>query len=196
MDLFTSPVLLVEQPKKVFAVESQYTVFSQYGQPLATVGEPTLSGGKKAMRFLFKEYSNNTRHTLYVTRPDGMPMLVIDKPFALSTPKVQVSWPNGQPVGSIQRHFGLKPRFTMLDPGERQLAEIRGDFFAWDFTVTDWQGLDIARVNKQWEGLGAAWFTTADRYAVQIQYQLPDPLRTLVVATAITIDVVLHENKN
>jgi uncharacterized protein YxjI len=196
VDLFNSPVLLVEQPKEVFGVESKYTVFNPHGQPVAFVGEPNLSGGKKAMRFLFSEYSNNTRHTLHVMRPDGMPMLIIDKPFAIMTPKVQISWPNGQPIGAIQCHFGLKPRFTLLDPWERQLGEIRGDFFGWDFTISDWQNVEVARVNKQWEGLAAAWFTTADRYAVQIRYQLPDPLRTLVVATAITIDVVLRENKS
>jgi uncharacterized protein YxjI len=195
VDLFNSPVLLVEQPKEVFGVESKYTVFNPQGQPVALVGEPNLTGGKKAMRFLFSEYSNNTRHTLHVMRPDGMPMMIIDKPFALMTPKVQITWPNGQPIGAIQCHFGLKPRFTLLDPWERQLGEIRGDFFGWDFTISDWQGVEVARVNKQWEGLAATWFTTADRYAVQIRYQLPDPLRSLVVATAITIDVVLRENK-
>lgn len=186
---------MVEQPKEVFGVESKYTVFNSHGQPVAFVREPNLSGGKKAMRFIFSDMANNTRHTLHVMRPDGMPMLIIDKPFAMTTPRVQITWPNGQPVGAIQCHFGLKPRFTLLDPWNRQLGEIRGDFFGWDFSIADWQGIEVARVNKQWEGLAAAWFTTADRYAVQIQYQLPDPLRTLVIATAITIDVVLRENK-
>jgi uncharacterized protein YxjI len=194
-DLFNSPVLLVEQPRNFLAVESRYTVYTPQGLPVAVVGEPGLSSGKKAMRFFMSESAGNFRHTLQVTRPDGMPLLTIDKPFALISPKTQVIWPNGSVAGAIQCEFGLRPKFTLLDAYDRHLGEIRGDFFGWDFAITDWQGLEIARVNKQWTGLAAEFFTTADRYAVQINFQLPDPLRTLVIATAITLDVVLRESR-
>src|SRR5882757_710208 len=127
--------------------ESRYTVYNTHGQPVAFVGEPGLSSGKKAMRFFMSENAGNFRHTMQVFRPDGMPMLTIDKPFALMTPKTQVIWPNGTLAGSIQCQFGLRPRFTLLDAYDRQIGEIRGDFFGWDFAITDWQGYEVARVN-------------------------------------------------
>jgi hypothetical protein len=37
-------------------------------------------------------------------------------------------------------------------------------------------------------------FTTADNYVVQIHQRLPEPLRTLVVASAVSVDTALKQD--
>ena len=44
----------------------------------------------------------------------------------------------------------------------------------------------IGRITKTWEGLARTAFTTADHYVVQIHKELQDPLRSLVVASALS----------
>ncbi|SBW29090.1 hypothetical protein FDG2_6423 [Candidatus Protofrankia californiensis] len=49
-------------------------------------------------------------------------------------------------------------------------------------------------MTKTWEGLARTLFTTADNYVVQIHRPLTDPLRSLVVASALTIDTALKQD--
>ena len=54
----------------------------------------------------------------------------------------------------------------------------------------------IAKVTKKWAGIGKELFTTADNYALIIENHVPanDPLRQLIIASVVTIDMVLKEN--
>jgi uncharacterized protein YxjI len=65
---------------------------------------------------------------------------------------------------------------------------------AWNFNITDGQGNEVARVTKTWEGLAKTMFTTADNYVVNIHRQLPEPMRSLVVASALCIDTALKQD--
>ena len=66
---------------------------------------------------------------------------------------------------------------------------------AWNFNIQDAQGAEVARITKTWEGLAKTMFTTADNYVVQISPALQDPLRSLVVASALSIDTALKQDK-
>jgi uncharacterized protein YxjI len=65
---------------------------------------------------------------------------------------------------------------------------------AWNFNIADAQGNEIARVTKTWEGIAKTMFTTADNYVVNIHRQLPEPMRSLVVASALCIDTALKQD--
>jgi uncharacterized protein YxjI len=65
---------------------------------------------------------------------------------------------------------------------------------AWNFGIEDHTGTEVARITKTWEGLAKTAFTTADNYVVQIHRQLEDPLRLLVVASAVSIDTALKQD--
>ncbi len=52
----------------------------------------------------------------------------------------------------------------------------------------------MARITKTWEGLAKAMFTTADNYVVTIHRPLDDPLRSMVVAAALSIDTALKQD--
>jgi len=54
---------------------------------------------------------------------------------------------------------------------------------------------EVARITKTWEGLAKTMFTTADNYVVQIHKPLAEPLRSLVVASALSVDTALKQDK-
>lgn len=196
-DLFNSPVLLVEQPRKFFSVEADYQVFDAEGAPLASVQEIQLSTAMKLARHLFSENSANFPAKLQLSAPTGQPLLIVDKPFAFFHPKIKVLRPDGTPVGSITSQFKVMgSRFELHDAHGGELGEVSGNWRGWEFTITDQHGTEIAQVSKQFAGLTKEIFTTADRYAVQLHHQLPEPLRSLVIASTVTIDLVLHQEKD
>jgi hypothetical protein len=52
----------------------------------------------------------------------------------------------------------------------------------------------VARITKTWEGLGKTLFTTADNFVVQIHRPLEEPLRSLVIASSLAVDVALKQD--
>jgi hypothetical protein len=70
------------------------------------------------------------------------------------------------------------------DGGYRETPEIVGGRYT---TYTDMNGVQIAHTDLTQSGM------IADRFSLQINYQLPDPLRTLVIASPIAIDLMNGE---
>jgi uncharacterized protein YxjI len=103
----------------------------------------------------------------------------------------------GQAIGKIKQQFRLlKSRFRIYDAQEQLVAEINGDWKAWDFVISDAQGQAIGAISKKWSGLAKEMFTTADKYNVGINPALTKPEQKVVIlAAAITIDMVLKESK-
>jgi hypothetical protein len=66
---------------------------------------------------------------------------------------------------------------------------------AWDFSIQDAAGTEVARIKKTWEGLAKTMFTTADNYVVQIHRPLAEPLRSCVIASALSVDTALKQDK-
>ncbi len=186
--LFTAPVLLVEQPRHLYATEGHYEVLDESGRPLAYVNEHM--NARSHRRGPHRPH----RFTVYDTA--GHPLLTLDKPWDRGRPHIQVTGPHGEPYGGIvQDRAFAGSRFRLCDPRGHTIAEIRGDWKGWDFTLLDRAGIEIARVGKEHPGLLGGFFTTEDRYALEFAYDLPWPLRRLVLAAALTIDVLLHERE-
>ena len=52
----------------------------------------------------------------------------------------------------------------------------------------------MARITKTFEGILRTAFTSADNYVVQIHEDLPEPLHSLVVAAAVSVDTALKQD--
>ena len=85
-----------------------------------------------------------------------------------------------------------------VSPSWSTVREIGGIFAenwrAWNFAIKDAGGNEVARITKTFEGLLKTAFTTADNYVLQVHHQLPDPLRQMVYASAVTIDTALKQD--
>lgn len=84
-----------------------------------------------------------------------------------------------------------------LEAGTKRLGSIHAmSFDAWDFRVLDVEQTEIAVITKTWAGWAKERFTKADNYVVQVHDEVDDPLRSLLVAAALAVDVALKQGRN
>ncbi len=192
--LFSEPVLVVNQKAKLIELTNEYKVMDQQGNQLGSVVQVGQSALKKVLRFV-ASIDQFMTHKLEIRDAYGQPVLLLTRPRKFLKSRVLVTRPDGQPVGEIaqQNVFG-KINFAINADG-RQVGAIKAENWrAWNFAIVDHADNEVARITKTWEGLAKTLFTTADNYVLQIHYQLPEPLLSLVVATALTVDTALKQD--
>ncbi|MFI0089881.1 phospholipid scramblase-related protein [Streptomyces bobili] len=192
--LFSEPVLVVNQKAKLIELTNEYKVMDQQGNQLGSVVQVGQSALKKVLRFV-ASIDQFMTHKLEIRDSYGQPVLLLTRPRKFLKSRVIVTRPDGQPVGEIaqQNVFG-KINFAINADG-RQVGAIKAENWrAWNFAIVDHADNEVARITKTWEGLAKTLFTTADNYVLQIHYQLPEPLLSLVVATALTVDTALKQD--
>lgn len=131
---------------------------------------------------------------LAMTRPESW--------FGLK-PRMVVQGVSGRPIGEITREtlgvsgaLGFRDGHTRfgLEASGQRLGSIHAEATnAWDFNIRNESGVEIGRITKTWAGYAKERFTKADDYVVVMHEPLQDPLRSLVVAAALALDVALKE---
>jgi uncharacterized protein YxjI len=193
--LFSEPVLVVNQKVKLIELASEYSVFDQHGRQVGSVAQVGQSALKKAVRFL-GSYDQFFTHRFEVRDANHQTVLALTRPAKVFKSRMIVERPNGQPVGEITQEnvFG-KIRFSFNVNGQ-QIGGIQAENWrAWNFAVLDHTGAEVARITKTWEGFAKTMFTTADNYVLQIHRPLQDPLISMVVASALTVDTALKQDQ-
>jgi uncharacterized protein YxjI len=192
--VFSEPVLVVNQKAKLIEVTNEYAIYNQHGQQIGAVREVGQSMAKKAIRVL-SSYDQFLSHKLQVVDMGGNVLLALTRPAKFIKSKIIVSDGQGQEIGQIVQQNAIgKIRFG-LESGGRAYGSINAENWrAWNFNIQDHTGAEIARITKTWEGLAKTMFTTADNYVVQLHRALEDPLRSLVVASALSIDTALKQD--
>ncbi|MDQ2852842.1 MAG: DUF2510 domain-containing protein [Actinomycetota bacterium] len=193
-NVFTEPVLIVSQKRKIIEVTNEYAVYAQDGSQLGAVVEVGQSGMKKAVRLL-TSYDQFLTHRLEVRDNGGNVLLRLTRPAKVMKSTIIVQAPDGREIGRLaqQNVFG-KIRFGLQADGMEVGSLSAENWRAWNFALKDTAGIEVARVTKTWEGLLTTMFTTADNYVVHIHQDVPDPLRSLCVAAALTIDTALKQD--
>ncbi|MFE7712001.1 phospholipid scramblase-related protein [Streptomyces sp. NPDC057486] len=192
--LFNQQVLVVNQKAKLIEVTNEYRVFDQQGNTIGSVIQVGQSALRKVLRFV-SSIDQYLTHKLEIRDAYGQPQLLLTRPAKFIKSRVIVQRPDGQPVGEIVQQNAIgKINFAIMVDG-RQIGAIKAENWrAWNFAIVDHNDAEIARITKTWEGLAKTMFTTADNYVLQIHYQLPEPLLSLVVATALTVDTALKQD--
>ena len=191
--LLEQPVLVVAQKAKLIELTNEYAVSDGNGQQLGAVVQVGQSGLRKALR-LVSQLDQYLTHHLEVRDATG-PVLVLTRPAKLVRSRVLVARPDGQAVGEIvQANAFGRIRFDLVAGGQPAGAVQAENWRAWDFAISDATGREVARITKTWEGLARTVFTTADDYVVQVHERLEDPLASLVLASALTVDTALKQD--
>ncbi|MFD0485727.1 LURP-one-related/scramblase family protein [Saccharopolyspora spinosporotrichia] len=191
--LFTEPVLVVNQKAKLIEMANEYAVYDQTGRQIGSVVQTGQSGAQKALRLLTKLDSLMTV-TLEIRDVAGQPVLRLTRPATMWKSTVHVQRPDGSPVGDIRmENVWGKVRFAFEAGGQRVGGIHAENLRAWDLRVLDRDEQQVGQISKTWQGLAKAAFTTADNYVLQIFRPLPEPLNSLVVASALTVDTVLGQ---
>ncbi|WP_329185033.1 phospholipid scramblase-related protein [Streptomyces sp. NBC_01428] len=192
--LFTEPVLVVNQKAKLIELTNEYKVMDQQGNLIGSVVQVGQNAFKKILRFV-SSLDQYMTHKLEIRDAHGQPQLLLTRPAKFIKSRVIVTRPDGSPVGEIvqQNMFG-KINFAINANGQQVGAIKAENWRAWNFAIVDHADNEVARITKTWEGLAKTMFTTADNYVLQIHFQLPEPLLSLVVATALTVDTALKQD--
>ena len=193
--LFTEPVLVVNQKAKLIELTNEYAVRNEAGDQIGAVRQVGQSKARKVLRALTSVDQFLTTR-LEVVDADGAVQLQLTRPAKLVKSKVLVQDANGGDLGSIVQANAIgKIRFDLVDAaGQMQGTIAAENWRAWNFSITDAQGTEVARITKTWEGLAKTMFTTADNYVVQVHAPLSEPLRTLVVASSLAVDTALKQD--
>jgi uncharacterized protein YxjI len=192
-DPLAEPVIFVKQ--QIRLVNLEYQLFDPSGTPTgsaAQIGQNALTAVAKIVGGLDRVLQTK----LEIRNSVGQPILIVDKPlFEWHSANVQL--PNGQPVGQIRKQFRIgMARFDLHDPAGNRLggAEAK-NLIAREFNFHDAAGTGIARVTKKWAGVGREFFTTSDQYVIEAPLTIPYPLRLLVIASTLSIDILMKQKR-
>ncbi|MFD0854847.1 phospholipid scramblase-related protein [Actinomadura adrarensis] len=192
-DLFSSPMLRVDQPRGVPGAKSRYKIFNGQGTQVALATERDVSTVRKALRAVF----GSGERIVEVENLHGRSLLVVMK---MST-SVTVTTPDGAVIGSITGHTEHAERYPIQDMAGRPIGHLtseRGPVarLRRHYRVEDAYGNQVGKLEKKSKGLATALLTTADRFDLEIFHALPDPLRTMVIAAPMAIDLMFYEDKD
>lgn len=194
--IFTEPVLVVNQKAKLLEGSSEFRIQDGAGNDIGAVRQV----GQSALGKILKALSNLDAlmaARFEVVDASGAVQLVISKPFSLLRATVSVQRADGTEVGAIRNKIRIgKARFVLASGGADIGALNAENFRAWDFTLEDASGAKVGSINKKWAGLATEMFTNADRYAITVEPTLADPLRSLVIGAALTVDLLLKQVKS
>jgi uncharacterized protein YxjI len=187
---------VIQQKTKLIELTNEFAIRDEEGNQIGMVREEGQSGLKKAARFL-TSFDQFLTHRYGVYDALGQRVLEMTRPAKLVKSKVEVSDGAGQPVGRIvqQNVFG-KIRFGLEDAAGQELGSINAENWrAWNFSIRDAAGTEVARITKTWEGLLRTAFTTADFYVLDVSAPLTGPLQLLVMASAVGVDTALKQDE-
>lgn len=192
--IFTEPILVVNQKAKVIEVNNEYAISDQHGNQIGAVREVGQNAAKKVLRVLTSMDQYMT-HKLQIVDMDGRVVLALTRPAKLVKSKIVVQDGQGTEIGQvIQDNVFGKIHFSLMAGGHNYGSINAENWRAWNFSIRDHNDTEVARITKTFAGLARAMFTTADNYIVQFHQPLEDPLRSLVVASAVSVDTALKQD--
>ncbi|WP_316802897.1 LURP-one-related/scramblase family protein [Pedobacter nototheniae] len=192
---FLSDEYFIDEKVNFLKFANEYKVYNDQGAQIGIIKQ-RISGWHKALTLLINKAMMPFK--LEITDVNGQLQATISRGWTFWMSKITVTDPLGAEVGIIKQKFKFfKPTFTISDPVTgANIAQISGDWKAWNFTITNNAGAEMGKISKKWAGALKEVFTTADKYNVSIDPNYAEnSQKVAIVATAITIDMVLKEGK-
>lgn len=192
--IFSEPILVVNQKAKLIEINNEYAIYDQDGTQLGAIRQVGQSTAKKLMRAI-GSVDQFLTHKLQVVDTAGNVLLQVTRPAKFVKSRVIIQDGSGNAVGEVvQENVFGKIRFAYIVEGERIGGIQAENWRAWNFSLRDADDIEVARITKTFEGVAKTLFTSADNYVLQIHRRLSDPLRSLVVASALTVDTALKQD--
>jgi len=165
-EFFESNDYFIDEKVQFLKFHNVYKLYDPVGLQVGTVTQQ-VSGWHKVLSLFVKKAMLPFR--LQVTDTNDRVLASIHRGWTFWMSKITIKDGNDVVSGYIKQRFRfLKPRFQIFDPSQNQIAEINGDWKAWNFSITDTSGVQIGSINKKWAGLAKEFFTSADKYHVSI----------------------------
>jgi Protein of unknown function (DUF2510)/Scramblase len=122
-------------------------------------------------------------------------VVTLVRPVGAPKSSVEVHDSEGRDAGrivqqSIRRN---ETTYSLLGPNGRFLGDLQAEnWVSWNLRMVDAHARQVATITREWTGLDPATFPRPDDYVVRIDDSVNEPLRTLVVACALSLEVVVR----
>jgi uncharacterized protein YxjI len=185
---------VVKEHTGIFKAANNFDIFDPATGALAlTCREPKLGLFTKLLRFT--DYKRMTPFDIEVRSASGDLVVRVTRGVSIFVSTVRVEDGQGRLLGSFkQKFFSLGGAFDVRDAREQVVCSLKGKWTGWEFRFVQGER-ELAKVSKQWAGLGRELFTSADNYVLDIApwVRADDPVRRLILASVLCIDMVLKE---
>ncbi len=191
---FDTNTYFIDENVNYFKFENCYKIFNEKGENIGTINQKLTSGQKVLRLFMNKA---NLPFLFEIRNSNNEIEASISRGWTFFLSKIIIKDAIGNKIGSVQQKFKIiKPGFKIFNNMGMIIAEISGDWKAWNFVITDNSNVPIGSISKKWAGIAKEFFTTADKYNVNIDpnYSIKEN-KIVILASAITIDMVLKESK-
>jgi len=195
MSILSENVLVISQKAKLIETKNEYEIFDGSGTEIGTIRELEQSKTKRAVRLL-SGVDQFMTHKLGVYEADGQPVCTLLRPAKLMKSKIMITDAAGSDRGAIlQGNVMGKKHFKLVDGEGGEIGSIDAENWrSWDFAIHDANGAEVGRVTKKWNGILKEGYTTADTYVLEIEGEVSDDLRLIMVASAAGLDVALKQD--
>lgn len=192
--LFQHRVLVVNQKAKLIELTNQYSVFDENGNNIGYVNQVGQSKAKKLLRLVSSVDQFLTHHFDITDASDSLVMSVT-RPAKILKSTVLINDSTGAEIGRIVQENVFGKIHFALESGGAKIGAIKAENWrAWNFAIEDASGREVARITKKYTGLAREMFTTADSYVVEIHEIPSQPLHSLIIAAALSIDTALKQD--
>ncbi len=165
------------------------------GELILECREERLGFFTKMLRFT--DYKRYTPFHIEIREPNGHSLIHVKRGVSVFLSSVEVMDENEQLIGRFkQKLFSIGGKFDVLSSNDDVLCTLTGKWTGWNFSFGH-EGVEFAHVSKQWSGIGKEFFTSADNYMLSIEPTVEEdsPLRSLIMAAVMCIDMVLKESR-
>ncbi len=137
-NFFDSNSYFIDEKVNFFKLENCYQIYNEKGENIGTIAQK-LSLGNKILRLLLNK--TMLPFHLEIKNSDNDVEASISRGWSFFMSKITVKNAQGNTIGTIKQKFTLfKPTFKIFDSSDVLIAEISGDWSAWNFTIADASG--------------------------------------------------------
>ena len=191
---FDSNTYFIDEKVNFLKLENCYRIYNDKGENIGAIKQK-LSVGQKILRLILNKAM--LPFLLEIKNSDDNLEASISRGWTFFMSKITIKNAQGDVIGIIEQKFTLfKPTFKILSPSGVLIAEISGDWAAWNFKIIGTSSNQIGTISKKWAGAMKEIFTSADKYNVNIEANYSNTENKIAILSgAIVIDILLKESK-
>ena len=172
-----------------FETKNRYRVLDSNGNDILYAYEE--SG------FMGRQFLGNHRPlTLNIIDGNGKIQLIARRKFFWFLSHLELLSPDGTSIGQMQRRFKIIGRRFDLSDDQGDGCSVDGPMLRPNTFWIRRNGVEMARITKQWSGLTREMFTAADTFGIEFTSDtLSESMRWLILGAAFAIDLDFFERR-
>ena len=189
-------IFLFKEHLGLFKASNNYDIYDPKTKKIILhCREKNLHPLYKVVRMFLTDFKIMTPFEIEIRSLYEKKIIRVKKGLSLILSKIEVFDENDKLIGLFkQKLFPIGNNFEMFNEKGKLVSKLKGSLIGWNFKFLKGKKT-VAKVTKKWSGIGKEMFTSADNYVLEINDTVDktDPLRLLIFAAVICIDMVLKE---